>query len=163
MTDSSGIEVIYFAYGSNMSSAQMQNRCPTSITIGTACLEGTGLVFPRLSKRRKCAVAGIEESTGAEVWGVLWQMSAQDRTALDRSEDYRQERQNYMNSYNPIDIAVICGDGAPVSRFTYEAVRQKDFSGKPSRDYLAAIIKGAREHRLPTHYIVRLEQIGCQD
>ena len=51
--------MIYFTYGSNMNPGQMIERCPETRTIGVARLVDYRLCFPRFSRPRNCAVAGI--------------------------------------------------------------------------------------------------------
>ena len=63
--------MLYFAYGSNMWRKQMTERCPDHECLGIAVLKDHALCFPRSSPIRLCGVAGIAESPGAEVWGVV--------------------------------------------------------------------------------------------
>lgn len=70
----------YFAYGSNLNIEQMKQRCPDSIGISTAVLNGWKLV--------ERTYADIEEAPGECVNGALYEISDQDLANLDRYEGY---------------------------------------------------------------------------
>ena len=76
---------LHFAYGSNMSRAQMRARCPDHLRIGKAVLKDHALCFPRHSTTRNCGVAGLMEVPGAEVWGVLYRLHDEDLYVFERS------------------------------------------------------------------------------
>jgi hypothetical protein len=106
-------------------------------------------------------VAGIEAAIGETLWGVLYELTLEDRKKLDKNEGYVEQRDSACNSYNPISVTVFDVEETSIgiSVFTYSAVPQRDFNGKPSRDYLCTILAGAREHDLPVDYIAILERI----
>lgn len=60
--------MLYFAYGSNMNSAQMETRCPDAKRIGVAELLNHDFIV------NGRGVATIVPSTG-KVFGVLWEWS----------------------------------------------------------------------------------------
>ena len=70
----------YFAYGSNLNQEQMQERCPDSIGISPAVLNGWKLV--------ERTYADIEECPGECVNGALYEISENDLAALDIYEGY---------------------------------------------------------------------------
>jgi len=74
----------YFAYGSNMSSAQMHRRCPGCRKIGRAQLRGYRWI---ISTR---GYANIILSENEAVEGVLYEISTADETALDEHEGVAQ-------------------------------------------------------------------------
>ncbi len=80
----------YFAYGSNLSVAQMAQRCADAIDPRPATLaDHDWLINER-------GVATIEPFEGSEVHGVLWQVSDHDLEVLDSAEGvpvrYRRDR-----------------------------------------------------------------------
>jgi gamma-glutamylcyclotransferase (GGCT)/AIG2-like uncharacterized protein YtfP len=151
--------VKYFAYGSNMSKAQIDERCPRNRLIGIAKLSNYRLCFPRYSEKRKGGVASISEENGCEVWGVVFELLNEDIARLDRSEGYRVDRDPNMNSYNKISVPVSV-NGQLLSCQTYQAVAQGTADFRPSSDYMKLIIVGAREHHLPDEYVKALGNIG---
>ena len=70
----------YIAYGSNLSVAQMNFRCPNAIPIGTAILNGYKLLFK--------GPATIDPMDGCSVPVVIWGISEEDEKKLDGFEGY---------------------------------------------------------------------------
>ena len=66
---------LYFAYGSNMWSAQMEKRCSQSKKVGVACLLDYRWI---ISKR---GYANVVESMNDYVEGVLFEISATDEAS----------------------------------------------------------------------------------
>ena len=73
-------KILYFAYGSNLNVAQMKQRCPDSVEISAAVLDGWQL------KERLCA--DIEPAPGECVNGALYEISRNDLANLDVYEGY---------------------------------------------------------------------------
>ncbi|KAH7186265.1 uncharacterized protein B0J16DRAFT_288262 [Fusarium flagelliforme] len=72
---------LYFAYGSNMSVAQMAQRCPGSVFKGPAVLDSYRW---HINER---GVASVLKSDGHHsVEGLLYEITAKDERALDRNE-----------------------------------------------------------------------------
>ncbi len=129
-------ELLYFAYGSNMDRDQMLERCPDAKIIGSAYLPNYELSFPRFSRNRGCAVASIESASDKNLWGVLFELTPRDVFNLNKNEGYKKGREASKNSYNKIPVTVYCyGTDADraISAFTYIAVPQEGFDGKPNR------------------------------
>lgn len=75
----------YLAYGSNLSMAQMAQRCPDAYYVGTAWLENYQLLF-RGNQRGYYLTA--EPKAGSRVPLLVWKISSQDEKYLDEYEDY---------------------------------------------------------------------------
>lgn len=77
------MERYYLAYGSNLSVAQMAQRCPDAVYVGTAEVEGYGLLF-------KGSLTGsyltVEKKEGGRVPVLVWRISEADERNLDRYE-----------------------------------------------------------------------------
>ena len=76
---------IYIAYGSNMSEAQMAQRCPDATLAGTGRVNGYELLFK--GSLTGC-YATIEKKADAFVPVVLWRISAADERRLDAYEGF---------------------------------------------------------------------------
>lgn len=142
----------YFAYGSNMSSAQMAQRCPGAVSRGPALLEGFALAFDRWSDRRGGYVADVQPSAGNSVWGVLWRVSAGHLLSLDRYEGvaagaYRREPVRVLAGARDVEAIVyrVCAPVPP---------------GPPPAAYLALMTEGAAEHNLPAGYVAALRAVA---
>lgn len=150
--------MLYFAYGSNMDWAQMNERCPSARFIGIATLRDRQLAFTRLSQRRACGVADVVRAAGHKVWGVVYEVSESDVDTLDRHEGYRPNRES--NAYWRRECTVFVGDddSTALTASSYFATAEPD-SPPPSRAYVGHLIAGARRWRLPDVYIEQLESI----
>ena len=148
----------YFAYGSNMSLAQMQARCPESVAIGTGWLAEHALVFPRYSTRRQSGAASIAPQPGATVWGVIYETTEADLARLDVFEGYRADRPEAENNYNRAMVSVARENMDPLACVTYIA-RPEAEHVQPSLDYLQTILTGAIENALPEAYVQALRQV----
>lgn len=149
----------YFAYGSNLVSAQMKRRCPSfaakPVVIGRGRLDGYRLAFPVHSRLDWAGgVAGIEPTgdDGEAVHGVVYEVDDTALVELDIYEDVP------GGLYRRGEVTVRLDDDQPCDCITYFALADDDGPYRPSRRYLDAIIAGAREHGLPASWIKQLEQ-----
>ena len=115
----------YFAYGSNMNIAQMQDRCPGITHIGRYQLDGFRLVFNYH--------ADIIPAEGCTVHGALWLIESNYEASLDRYEGYPSY---YGKYYYQNDIMFY---------------RMQDASGNlkpPAMWYLRDVIQGYKDFGL---------------
>lgn len=137
----------YFAYGSNMSTAQMRERCPDAVKICVATLpEYAFLINER-------GVAGVVEKQDALVIGVLWKISAKDKVTLDEWEGANR----IGGAYYRKNILVIT-DIRSVDALVYLA--RNTTLGRPKEGYLEKIVSAARDHGIDHDYVCRLEACG---
>ena len=142
--------MLYFAYGSNMDPVQMRNRAPGARALGAARLAGWRLTFTRDSPGWGGGVGHIEPAPDDEVWGVLWEVTQSDVAALDEYEGvaagaYVRENATVHHDDNDVDALV------------YLAVPRGD--KKPTKRYIAALVRGAEAHGLPAEYVERLRKL----
>jgi phage replication-related protein YjqB (UPF0714/DUF867 family)/gamma-glutamylcyclotransferase (GGCT)/AIG2-like uncharacterized protein YtfP len=127
----------YFAYGSNLCVTQMAQRCPDAVDPVPARLDGHDWLI------NQRGVATVEPLEGAQVHGVLWQISDHDLTALDSAEGvpvrYRRDR-----------LIVHTLDG-PAAAWVY--IDHRVDPGPPRPGYLERILDGAAHHQLPHRWI----------
>lgn len=151
--------MIYFAYGSNMNPGQMAARCPEHRTIGIARLDNYRLYFPRFSRARNCASAGIEPVAGNAVWGVVYDIPPGDVVILNHHEGYDPEGPVAANRHIMRDVTVkVVGQPEPLAAKTYFAVPDGT-TALPSEAYMHALIDGALYHGLPKAYVAALEAV----
>lgn len=146
---------LYFAYGSNLNSAQMRQRCSNHRVVGVARLPGYRIGFYGHSAKWDGAVETIVRHAQSEVWGVLYQLDAADWEQLD---NYQDARADGLGTYFHYPVEVLDLQQAVKVAITY----RKDMLGKterPSTEYLNMIIQGAREHGLPENYVEELSRI----
>lgn len=129
--------MFYFAYGSNLSKAQMQQRCPGAKPLYTAVLPNYKLVFAGWVRKWHGSIASIRMVRGERVRGAVYEVSEPCLRRLD-AEDA---------GYSRLNVTVFNQDDEPVEAVTYAKSGQLDES-KPSPEYLAVIQQGYRDWRL---------------
>ena len=145
------MKLTYFAYGSNMLTARLADRVPSTRPIDRAVLPAWELTFGKQGSdgSAKCTVVREEDSA---VHGVLFHIDASERHLLDRAE-------GLGYGYEIEDFTVRL-DGNPVDAFAYVATHDYiDTSLAPFHWYHALVLEGAREHDLPEDYLEWLESI----
>jgi hypothetical protein len=176
----------YFAYGSNMSSAELLAYCPSGHCLGIARLDGWRLGFTVYAARRHGGVADILPLAApgelSPVWGVLWSIPEEELPALHAKEGYDPQRPDAQNLYTRVELAVtllvdqplyaggpespplpLAGPPDPVPAFAYQVVRKAEHHIPPSRAYLDLVLSGAREHGLPGEYTAALARVEATD
>lgn len=143
----------YFAYGSNMCTSQMSERCPDAVLRSRAELPGFRIAFTRRSVRRQAGVADIVRAENSSVWGLLFDVTDVDGLALDRYE-------GHPKIYRRLDVRVTVANGS-TDAFTYEVVDKEEFVA-PSPDYLGGMIIAAQEHGFPETYIDALRSFALR-
>lgn len=127
----------YFAYGSNLCVYQMSQRCPDAYDPQPALLSDHGWLI------NQRGVATIQPQTGCGVHGVLWWVSHCDLASLDSAEGvpvrYRREQRTVHTT------------GGPSPAWVYIDYRVNPGPARPG--YLEHVIDGARQQRLPPHWI----------
>lgn len=142
----------YFAYGANMSPQILARRGvrPLSSRVGELrdyklCFSHRG-IFPT-----EPAFANIEPEVGANLYGVLHQLEADQLTALDKIEGAE---------YQHVNVQVF-SDGELINARAY----MDPYPARglhPSRRYAHIMIEAAQHHGLPQPYLQRLiEQPTC--
>ncbi|WP_428388573.1 gamma-glutamylcyclotransferase family protein [Mucisphaera sp.] len=145
--------MLYFAYGSNLDPQQMDDRCPGFQVHARARLANHRLCFPRACESWAGGVASIEPHPNHHVHGVLYQLTQDHIDTLDIYEDIAEG--SYRREERPIEIE----SGPTLRVLTYIAEPDPNGPTPPSRQYLDGILRGARFHKLPAHYIAELEKI----
>jgi len=131
---------IAFAYGSNMFSARLRERCPSARAVGTAELSGHELRWHKVSKKDgsgKCDVVASETSDSS-VLGVLYEIPVDEKSGLDRAE-------GLGAGYEENEVEVLCGGRSIIAK-AYRATNI-DATLRPNTWYRALVIAGAKEHR----------------
>lgn len=146
---------VTFAYGSNMPAARLRERCPSARAVGIAELPSHELRWHKRSidGSGKCDIVAVD-TPNASVFGVLYEIAAHEKAALDRAE-------GLGSGYEEIEIAVLCG-GNPVESKAYRATDTNP-ALRPYTWYRALVIAGAREHGLPAPYIASLESVAADE
>ena len=135
--------MLYFAYGSNMASAQM---APGARFVGPARLHGYRLALTRRSIRWQAGVLDIVPEPGGEVWGALYELTEKQLELIDAKEAAG-------SSYRRIDVELDIGTAV-----AYEVIHKEPKPVPPSPEYRAVVLEGARERQLPGPWLRELER-----
>ena len=141
----------YFAYGSNLSPDQKEQRTG-SIREAVRCwLPDYRLAFNKRGRGGQC-YANIVPEPGQEVWGVIYLCDEGAFQRMDRCEGVA------GGHYVRETIRVVLESGEERDAITYIAGnRFLCPEGAPSREYLGKIVDGALHHGLPQEYISQLQ------
>jgi hypothetical protein len=151
--------MLYFAYAAHLNPAHLTPHAPGHKTVGVARLTGHRLIFPRYSRVWNGATASVAASADDVVFGALYELSPDDVPVLHYHQGYDPSGPPELNEHVFREIAVRrVGLSEPVSAWTYLAVPDNS-EALPSRDYLTAMVDGARYHGLPRAYIAVLSNV----
>jgi len=143
---------LYAAYGSNMDTDLMKERCPHSPTRGTGWIEGWRLTFGGEDLGWEGAVATIVEEPGACVFVLLYDMLQDDEKRLDEIE------LTLPDLYTKIHLRISTLDG-DVLAWTY--VLNDYEGGLPSARYLGIMTDAAEKAGAPDDYVNDLRNRPC--
>jgi gamma-glutamylcyclotransferase (GGCT)/AIG2-like uncharacterized protein YtfP len=93
----------------------------------------------------------VERAGGEEVWGVLWEITALDEERLDDYEGVD------LGAYRKEAVGVE-HEGREEKALVY--IANPRGRKAPSKRYVAALVRGAEAHGLPTRYVERLRSLG---
>lgn len=121
----------YFAYGSNLSRAQMKERCPGSRPLFPATLPNYKLVISGWSRKWRGGTATILRSRGDKVRGGVYEVAEADLRRLD----------GYEAGYARQTVTVFDEDGDAHEVVTFIKTGQVETS-QPSQSYGEVIRRG---------------------
>lgn len=150
------MSVLYFAYGSNMQTATLSGR--RGITPRRALparLLDWRLVFdkPAVVPIGE-AYANLVSEPGAEVIGVLYDVSAGDLAHIELTEGV------LIGNYGRVEVVVtaLAEPDIPLPAVTLVSEAHDPHLG-PSDRYMRCLVAGAEEHGLPAEYVAFLRRV----
>ena len=107
--------ILYFAYGSNMSTLRLKARVPSSDVLGTAQLHGHTLVFHKESVdgSAKCHIEYTQDPHHI-VRGVVYRILISEKSNLDKVE-------GLGSGYEEKQVSVIMPHGESINAYNYYA------------------------------------------
>lgn len=145
----------YFAYGSNMLTTRLEQRCPGARVVGRAEAEDREIEFskPSIDGSGK---ATLRRASGQRTPGVVFEIPCSELEELDKCE-------GKGRGYDRCDKfrVRLLEDGEVLETTTYLAT-ERDGSLKPYEWYLALVIAGACEHQLGRDHIGELQRIDSK-
>jgi hypothetical protein len=144
--------VVYFAYGSNMSTARLRKRMPSCKPLGIATLPGHALRFHKRSTDKSGKCNAFASGKDNSVIGVLFSFDPAERAKLDEAE-------GVGSGYEHAMVTVTNEKGRRQKILTYLATLDYiDDSLKPYGWYKDFVLTGGKEHGLPPEYIAEFIQ-----
>lgn len=146
-------QVHVFAYGSNLHDRRMLFRVPTACPVAIGYVEQRRLRFHKRSvdgsAKADAAFTGVQ---GDQVWGVVYQLSPDEKPQLDKHE--------FLGiGYDQELVAVTTIQGS-IEAWMYVARSDAiDETLMPYSWYYDYVIAGAQQHRLPFCYIRNLMSV----
>ncbi|KAK6341382.1 hypothetical protein TWF696_008459 [Orbilia brochopaga] len=132
---SPGPTILYFAYGSNLSLAQMHERCPTSSPLVPARLAGYRWI---ISTR---GYANIVASRCDEVWGFLYSLTPTDEASLDKHEGVPTQ---YIKQTVTVEIPLADSNFMDKQALVYIDLLHKT-DGTPMQEYIGRMKAGIHD------------------
>ena len=146
----------YFAFGSNLNLEQMHRRCPSAIPVGPAILMDWQLSFTGKSVTWGGGVATIKRRKGKYTPGVLYRLSQEDITTLDRFE-------GHPFCYERRKVTVELLGNRSLTAYVY--IHQEKTPAMPTIDYLKTIARGYNQFGLDlsnlTQAIKQVRDLKC--
>ncbi|MGI8698431.1 MAG: gamma-glutamylcyclotransferase [Mycobacteriales bacterium] len=144
---------LYAAYGTNLDSFQMLQRCPHSPSRGSGWLEGWRLTFGGEELGWEGALATVVEDGDCRVFVMLYDVNPGDEEALDRWEGgdtglYRKIRVRVQSLEGEVLAWLYVLDG-------YEG-------GLPSARYLGLMAEAAEVAGAPSDYVAEIRSRPCR-
>jgi gamma-glutamylcyclotransferase (GGCT)/AIG2-like uncharacterized protein YtfP len=144
---------LYAAYGSNMDSAQMAERCPHSPQHGSGWLEGWRLTFGGEDLGWEGALATVVEDDAERVFVVLYDVADVDAGELDRWDGLT------LGYYRKLRVRVQTLDGNAAA---WLYVLNGYEGGLPSARYLGILADAAEQAGAPADYVAGLRGRPCR-
>jgi gamma-glutamylcyclotransferase (GGCT)/AIG2-like uncharacterized protein YtfP len=144
---------LYAAYGSNMDSAQMAERCPHSPQHGSGWIEGWRLTFGGEELGWEGALATVVEDDAERVFVVLYDVADVDEAELDRWDGLT------LGYYRKLRVRVQTLDGDVVA---WLYVLNGYEGGLPSARYLGILADAAEQAGAPADYVGWLRGRPCR-
>lgn len=136
----------YFAYGSNMFSARLNERVPSARKVTTGSLSAHRLCFHKVGRDGSAKADMFYTGDTSDVlYGVIYQINGEDKVHLDRAE-------SLGHGYQQKEL-VLATELGELNAFSYYALKIAAKTLPPFDWYHALVVHGAKEHQLPLHYI----------
>ncbi len=145
----------YFGYGANLNIDRFEKNNMKASEVGVASLENHELKFTLATEYLGKSYAGVHESPGKLVPGMLVKIDKLSLEYLDKLEWCG------FGAYERVLKEVIVGDES-YNAWVY-IVKKPDFNRVPSKLYLENMIKAAKSKSFPAEYIEFLESHESKD
>ncbi len=148
--------ILYFSYGSNMSSKRLQQRVPSASFVSTATLFEHDLRFHKKSHDGSAKCDAFQTGSPEDnVIGTLFRINQNEKFKLDEVE-------GLGYGYDIKHVQVLLPSGITQEAFTYFATDIDEIL-RPYHWYHYHVVTGAREYLLPAEYIDKIVKVKTID
>lgn len=146
--------MLYFAYGSNMSTKRLGQRLSSVRRIAVARLAGHLLKFHKVGSRDGSGKCDIFQTGNPAhgVLGVVFALNLSEKSDLDRIEGLH-------SGYEEKSVELTTAGGESLVAVTYYATNT-DPSLRPFHWYKEHVLRGALENGLPGYYIREIQSVA---
>lgn len=145
--------MLYFTYGSNLSTVRLRKRVPSSRLLTTGVLRRHRLAFHKIGRdgSAKCDAwyTGRQEDY---TLGAVYRIDPSQKPLLDKAE-------GLGNGYIIREVVIMTLSGSALTAFLYAATAI-DPERKPFHWYKEHVLRGMREHNFPDSYIAGVETVA---
>lgn len=141
---------LYFAYGSLLDPDRISEAAPGSRFLFTAHFPETRLDFVAAEDG---PVPTLVKEGGHTVWGGVFEIPDEHRGSLAEAE--RSE-----GRVPGFDVKAVDREGNKYDCLTFVAVEPPNGMLRPTPEYLAAMVRGARHWNLPAGWVMGLEDLA---
>jgi len=148
--------MLYFSYGSNMSSKRISERVPSAKFVAVSTLFQHELKFHKIGKDGSAKCDARETNNPDHfVVGVVFDIHVSEKYLLDQKE-------GLGFGYEEKPVLLVSGTGKTIEATTYYAT-DINSNLKPYHWYKEHVMRGANEHGLPDTYIQNIANIVSID
>jgi gamma-glutamylcyclotransferase (GGCT)/AIG2-like uncharacterized protein YtfP len=144
--------MLYYAYGSNLSTKYVRVYCPSAKFVMRADLPNYHIEFRRYSTNLKGGISTIIEAPGEMVHGVIYEVSPEEIFNLDVLEKVPE------GIYKREGFQVFGEDGKWYKADLFR-VSKPEGPFTPSKKYVSYMLEGMKEHKIEQIYVKNFEKI----
>jgi len=144
--------MLYFAYCTLMDVEGMRAYCPSAQPDGLVYLQDATLAFAAYSPDGTRGGCTYHTQPGARLYGLLFDVPDEELNSLSRKSGVAE------GWYAMVPVSLVRLDGRPIDAFTLIIPDEKG-PFRPSANYIAPIVRGARQINLPLSYQAELESL----
>ncbi len=144
--------MLYFGYGSNLSTKYTKPYFPTAKIIKRAMLPNYHIEFRKYSTNLKGGISTIMLAPGEFVEGVIYDVKEEELEAMDVLEKVPE------GLYRRDTFMVYGKDGEWVKADLYRVSTPKG-PYKPSKKYVGYMLDGMKEHKFEEEYMEKFQKI----
>ena len=142
---------LYFAYGSLLDPDRISKAAPGSRFLFTAHFPETRLDFAH--SPRDGAVPTLTKESGHTVWGGVFEIPEEAVDSLTAAEMAEGRKPGF-------DVKAVDREGNKYDCLTFVSIDAPNGEQRPSPEYLASMINGAKHWSLPAGWVMGLEDLA---